>query len=128
MKCISFAVVLSLVSPALAFAADAAADSASPRPPMCVSPRDIASTTPLSDREILFKMRNGKMWLNTLPQNCPGLKFEGGFIWEIHGDSICAKLQTFRVLRRGTVCMLGEFSPYTPPPKAGSQEDAPAQD
>jgi hypothetical protein len=96
----------------LAFAADGAAAPA--RPPTCVSPRDIDSTKPTSDREIVFKMRNGKMWLNTLPANCPGLKFEGGFSWEIHGDTICANSQTFRVLRRGNVCALGAFSPYVP--------------
>jgi hypothetical protein len=84
-------------------------------PPSCVSPRDIQSTTPISDREIVFRMRNGKIWKNTLSANCPGLKFEGGFSWTIRGDTVCANLQTIEVLRRGNACLLGEFSAYTPP-------------
>lgn len=99
----------------IASAADNGAGAASP--PQCVYPRDIMSTKPLSDREILFTMRNGKVWKNTLHGNCPGLKFEDGFSWNVRGDTVCANLQTLYVLRRGTPCQLGEFSAYTPPPK-----------
>lgn len=90
--------------------------AASP-PPRCVNPRDIQSTKPLSDTEILFTMRNGRMWKNTLQGTCPGLKFEDGFSWNIRGDTVCANLQSLYVLRRGTPCQLGVFSAYTPPPK-----------
>jgi hypothetical protein len=116
MKTLWLALIPSLAMTTLAFADEAAVS----KPPNCVSPRDIDTTTPISDREIVFKMRNGKTWLNTLPTNCPGLKFEGGFSWEIHGDTICANSQIFRVLRRGSVCTLGAFTPYTP--------EKPAQD
>jgi hypothetical protein len=60
-------------------------------------------------------MKNGKMWLNTLKANCPGLKFEDGFSWTIRGDTVCENLQTIQVLRRGNSCLLGAFTPYTPP-------------
>jgi hypothetical protein len=81
----------------------------------CFSPRDIESTKPISDREIVFRMRNGKVWKNTLRTDCPGLKFEGGFSWTIRGDTVCENLQTIRVLRRGNACLLGKFTLYTPP-------------
>lgn len=85
--------------------------------PSCIYPTQIRSSTPISDREILFRMNNGKIWKNTLRSDCPGLKFEAGFSWNIRGDTVCANLQTIYVLRRGTACLLGEFSAYTPPPK-----------
>jgi hypothetical protein len=43
------------------------------------------------------------------------MKFEAGIAWEIRGGEICSNMQVFYVLRRWTPCMLGAFTPYTPP-------------
>lgn len=100
----------------LAACGGAAAADATPRPtPKCLAPYQIRETKPVSDTEILFTLTDGSQWLNTLPAKCSGLKFEGGFAWDVHGDTICANMQTFRVLRRGTPCMLGTFSAYHKP-------------
>jgi len=46
------------------------------------------------------------------------LKFEQGFAEETaRGDLL--EPAAITVLRRGTPCFLGTFTPYTPPPKAG---------
>jgi hypothetical protein len=108
-----FALALALTVAGTGFAA--AADAASRPTPRCLAPHQIRDTIPLSDTEILFKLNDGSEWVNTLPAKCSGLKFEGGFAWDVHGDTICANLQTFRVLRRGTPCMLGTFSAYHKP-------------
>jgi len=99
-----------------------AADGMPPPAPVernnvCLQPSFVDHTTVLSDSEILYYMKNGKIWKNTLPRACPGLKFENGFAQVIRGDTICSNMQIIHVLRRGTPCSLGAFTPYTKPPK-----------
>jgi hypothetical protein len=76
-----------------------------------------------NDSTILFHMKNGavRIWRNDLRRACHGLKFEGGIAWEIRGGDICGNMQVFYVLRRWVPCMLGSFSPYTPPPAPPAQ-------
>ncbi len=98
-----------------------AQDTAPPPPAkgVCLPANLVDHTTVLSDTEILFHMKNRKIWKNTLHQTCTGLKFEHGFSEDIRGNMICANMQTIRVLRQGSICSLGDFTPYTPPPKTG---------
>ena len=117
MKTASFALALCLGLTGAAAAETPADDAAAPRNNVCFSPSHIKNTTPISDREILFYMSDGKIWKNTLRADCPGLKFEGGFSWVIRGDTVCSNTQVIHVLRRGTPCFLGDFSAYTPPAK-----------
>ena len=72
------------------------------------------------DSTILFHMKSGKVriWRNDLQHACHGLKFEQGIALNIHDGEICSNMQIFYVLRRGTPCSLGNFTPYTPPPKS----------
>jgi hypothetical protein len=67
------------------------------------------------DNEILYIMKNGKIWKNTLHKSCPGLGFERAFSETIVADGICSNRQ---IINRGTPCFLGAFTPYTPPPKS----------
>jgi hypothetical protein len=110
MKALPLAVTLALCAGGAALVSSQASAA-----PVCFSPREIQSTTPISDREIVFKLRNGKSWKNTLAAKCPGLKFEGGFSWTIHGDTVCENMQSLTVLRRGNTCLLGKFEPYEEP-------------
>jgi len=99
------------------------ADPPVPPPPppvhnqVCIDPSSIKHLSYPDDKTILFYMSGGpvKIWRNDLQHACPGLKFEGGIAWEIRGGEICSNFQTFYVLRRWTPCMLGNFTPYTPP-------------
>ena len=87
---------------------------------VCLAPAWINNTEIVDDNTILFKMKDGKMWKNTLQDKCFGLKIEGGFAYEVRGDSICGNQQIIHVLRTHSICSLGEFTPYTPPPKEKS--------
>ena len=124
MKIAPLALILTAGLSGLAYASPAQTETPTHSSNMCFAPSQIRSSTPISDREILFHMANGKIWKNTLRANCPGLKFENGFAWEIRGGEVCANFQTIYVLRRGTPCFLGDFTAYTPPPKP---DEPPAQ-
>ncbi len=105
----ALALCFALAVPELAFAADT-----SP-PHICISVSQIDHRVILNDQEIVFYMRGGKAWKNTLHAKCGGLKFQGGFAWTIRGDEVCANQQVIYVLDRGNPCMLGDFTPYTDP-------------
>lgn len=95
-----------------------------PAQALCVSERDIVSSTPSKDgRQIAFKMRNGQVLVNRLQGRCSDLRFNG-FVWVLRGNNqICENMQTLRVLQSGQTCMLGKFDPPgqtapAAPPKA----------
>jgi|HubBroStandDraft_1064217.scaffolds.fasta_scaffold00026_7 hypothetical protein len=118
-----------LIAPVLGLAAliaacgfvrrDAAADPAEPAGKVCLQIVRIGQTKILDDRTILFKMRDGQVWKNTLPFPCVGLKVENGFSYESRTDDICSNLQSIRVLRQGSVCLLGAFTPFDAPKQPG---------
>ena len=112
MKLAPLALTVLLAAPALASAAE-------PQKPgdVCLDAGHIDHTVVVDDQTILFYMRGGKVWQNTLRQACPSLKFERAFSEEIRGDAICSNRQLIRVLQTGAVCSLGAFTPYSPPPK-----------
>ena len=76
----------------------------------CINPTDITKQTIVSDQEIRFELNNGEVWVNRLPRACPGLKFQQGFSWEVHGTLVCSSQESIRVKDEGTPCMLGEFA------------------
>ena len=79
---------------------------------ICIRVQDIDSMSYPDNRTIIFHMWAGpvKVWQNTLPHECPGLKFEKGIAWNIWGDQVCSNMQVFYVLRRGNPCFLGNFT------------------
>jgi hypothetical protein len=92
--------------------------------PVCLRPFDSPSdaidhTHAVNSRTILFYMRDGKIWQNTLATPCPGLMFHG-FDFVTHQDEICSNAQSIRVLESGEVCALGPFTPYTRPQHSAS--------
>jgi hypothetical protein len=99
------------------------ADPPSPQPPkpasVCLNPGNIDHLSFPDDKTILFHMNLGKVriWRNDLKRECHGMKFERGIAYEIRGGSLCSNMQVFYVMRRWTPCFLGDFTPYTPPPK-----------
>jgi hypothetical protein len=76
----------------------------------CIDPRLISKQTIVSDQEIRFELRNGETWVNKLPSACSGLKFEGGFAWDIRGTMVCSNQERITVLHTETPCLIGEFS------------------
>ena len=91
---------------------------------VCIQTYAIDHTSVPDDSTILFYMKGGKVWKNSLPYRCPDLKFEGGFQYTTDINELCSNVQTIRVIeqgggpRLGAVCALGEFTPYTPPAKS----------
>jgi hypothetical protein len=98
-------------------AASAQADSAKGND-VCLDIDHVDHTVVVDDQTILYYMRGGKIWKNTLQRQCSSLKFEQGFVEDIRGGEVCSNRQTIRVIQTGALCSLGAFTPYTPPPKS----------
>jgi hypothetical protein len=94
----------------------AGAAAAQPAPAStCLYVRDIDHTHAMDANTLLFYMRNGAVWKNTLAGPCPGLKFHG-FAYTAHDtDQVCSNGQGITVVETHEVCALGAFTPYTPP-------------
>jgi hypothetical protein len=84
--------------------------------PVCIRPFDtptgsIDHTHVVDARTVLFFMRGGKIWKNTLHSPCRGLLLHG-FSFLTRQDEICSNAQAIQVVETGEVCQLGEFTPY----------------
>jgi hypothetical protein len=102
----------------------ARAESPAPSPqehrPVCLWTYLIDHTKTVDPKTILFTMKNGDVWKNTLAQACNGLMFNG-FEYVTHDGSICDNMQSIMVLRTHEVCLLGAFTRVPaeePKPKA----------
>ncbi len=87
--------------------------------PVCLTSYLIDHTSVQKDsKTILFYMKDGKVFANTLLSACPGLQFHG-YELGIRGgnETICSNQQSIRVLVTNEVCQMGAFTPYTPPAK-----------
>lgn len=88
---------------------------------VCIDTMRIDHTRTPNNRTILFYMKDGKVWKNTLPQFCSGLAFYGFSYSPTPPHQLCSNMETIRVIHSGSVCMLGAFTPYTPPKKTDSK-------
>jgi len=95
---------------ALVAASAAQAQPAPSSSPVCLRGTDIKNTTTPDTRTILFKMNDGTIWRNDLKNDCPQLNFNGFAYVATPPDQICGNLQAIRVLRTGSVCLLGPFT------------------
>ncbi|MBI3675758.1 MAG: hypothetical protein HY243_03985 [Proteobacteria bacterium] len=81
---------------------------------VCLRPVDVDRTTAPNDKTLLFYMKNGKVWRNALVAYCPMLSVNGFSYAPTPPNEICGSMQTIRVLRSGSVCLLGPFTQDTP--------------
>lgn len=107
---------ISMGAAALALAATAASAqpaTVSSSGNVCLKTIQIDHTQVPNAHTILFYMKDRKVWQNTLKNgDCVGLRFNG-FIYEpTPPDQICGNLQIIRAIQTGSVCMLGDFTPY----------------
>lgn len=79
----------------------------------CLNLSNIQQTKVISDNAILFRMRDGKYYVNELPNKCSGLKFEDGFAYSTSIAQLCDNVEIITVLRRGNSCGLGKFVSVT---------------
>ena len=84
-------------------------------PKSCVRRSQIRSTDVIDDSTIDFKMRNGKIFRNELPNRCGGLGFEEAFSYRTSTNDLCS-VDIIRVLdnnggriQERNACGLGKF-------------------
>jgi len=125
---------LTLLMAALAFsaagvrAADAGGQEGSgAKTEQCIPIMQIDHTKILDDQNVLFYMKNKKIYKNHLPNRCAGLKASDTFKYKTSQSQLC-NVDIITVLNRtggdfmpGPSCGLGLFEPYTPPPKEEKQ-------
>lgn len=92
---------------------------------VCIQTDFIDHTEIPDDSTILFYMKGGPVWKNSLHFSCTSLKNEGGFAYVTNFPEVCSNAQTIRVVRSGILCELGQFTPYTPPPALGAPSATP---
>lgn len=88
-------------------------------PKTCINRSQIRSTNVINDQIIDFKMRNGDIYRNELPNRCGGLGFEEAFSYRTSTNRLC-NVDIIRVLdntagrieTRGA-CGLGKFQEIT---------------
>ncbi len=81
---------------------------------VCLKTYYIDSTHVVDAKTILFRMKDGTVYRNTLRFPCNGLMFDG-FVYTLHYPELCSNdHQTIRVLRSHQVCQLGDFTKVTP--------------
>jgi len=78
---------------------------------ICLAARDVDHSHVVDESNILFYMRDGKVWQTHLTPACVNLKMSG-YKMVGHPDQFCANAQTIEVLNGGAICTLGDFTPY----------------
>ena len=85
--------------------------------PVCLDTYLIDHTSVKDPSTVLFFLRNGQVWRNTLPHPCPSITLHGFKMVARSGDNkVCSNQMIIHTLVTGQTCTLGEFTPYTPAP------------
>ena len=95
-------------------------------PQDCIFTSSIRETEAIDDQNVIFYMRDRKVYRNHLPRKCPGLEREDRFSYKLEGTRRLCSINTITILedsffgggvgglRDGFTCRLGEFVPLTP--------------
>ena len=89
-------------------------------PVSCITSRDIEDTDAVTDRVVLFHMRNGRTYRNDLPNSCPQLARDGSaFAYRTTISRLCS-VDVIQVFEPGSRfvyggCQLGKFVRYELP-------------
>lgn len=94
-------------------------DSATqPEPQRCISAPRIDRAEVIDDRTIVFHMRGRAMYLNVLPNRCPGLRVNDTIAYRPRTHQLCS-VDTITIVMhaggpsRGPTCGLGTFTAIT---------------
>jgi hypothetical protein len=88
-------------------------------PAKCIQTWQIDHTKAPDDKTVIFYMRGGSAYQSTLQSMCPELRVNGFAYVATPPAQICGGLQSIRVLRTGSVCLLGPLVPITPSSSKG---------
>ena len=97
----------------------------------CLSMNLVRSARAIDDRTILFELRDGRLFLSSLDQECPGLARNNRFSYNLRTGARIPRLcytDTITVIERsgdGFTCGLGRFQPIS---VAAAEELQPAPD
>lgn len=80
---------------------------------VCLQFTRIGTTKAIDPHTILFRMKDGTVWRNTLRSACPGA-MSGGISYFLQTDDICENAQVIHVLDTGESCLLGSFTKDAP--------------
>jgi hypothetical protein len=95
----------------LGLSVDTQVKAADPSPAkVCLNVQEIQRTETPDDRTIIFHMRDGKVWRNTLRTACPMLR-TSPYTQKLNGDLVCSNQQFIHLTLTGDDCALGDFSP-----------------
>lgn len=85
--------------------------------PICLDINRIQNTTIPNARTIVFHMKDGSAWRNTLRNACPDLRF-WGFVFVDRGslNQICSNQDAIKIINSGEICLLGSFARETAVP------------
>ena len=78
---------------------------------VCLNVTEILRSQAVDNQTIIYHMKDGKVWRNTLAAPCPELVSfaAGSYAQELHTDYLCGYTQTITVAS-GMVCRLGGFT------------------
>lgn len=93
--------------------AQAAAPASAPGK-VCIQSYKIDHTKAPNDKTLIFYMKDGSSYQSTLVSSCPELSIYGFSYMPTPPDEICGNLQSIRVIRTGSVCLLGPLTPIGP--------------
>ena len=79
--------------------------------PKCLQANMIDHTKVVDQSNILFYMRDGKVWHSRLSPPCVGIR-DSGFVMDTHFTEYCGGSQVIHLIKGGATCQLGEFTPY----------------
>jgi hypothetical protein len=87
--------------------------------PVCLQTIQIDHTSVKDPSTVLFYLKNGRIWRNTLQSPCPALLMYG-FRMNVGGgeNQVCSNQMPIEILVTHQTCSLGEFTPYAPPNKS----------
>lgn len=107
---VQFSLMLILFAPSFPSTTEAAAPEAAS---ICLNVNEIQRTEVISDRAILFHMRDGRLWRNDLRTACPMLKVSP-YTEKLTTGLVCANQQFIRLTLTGDDCELGSFTRIVP--------------
>lgn len=99
-----------LVLASLAAIGPAQASTHNPDANRCLRGQDIRNTTTPNSHTILFHMRDGTVWRNTLRNTCSGLTWDGFIHKNFGAEEYCGNKEIVQSINSGEHCMLGDFS------------------
>jgi hypothetical protein len=87
--------------------------------PVCLQTILIDHTSVKDPNTVLFYLKNGQVWRNTLPAACPSIMLHGFRMDISSGDNkVCSNQMTIHTLVTGQTCSLGAFTPAPPASKS----------